>query len=289
MSKTQLKHLLLDVDFLQKPKIKALKYDFGVEGLLFYIDILCDMAKATDAEIYSSCIKANGEKYGFDSSRCEAFIAYLVLHGLINQSDKADYYFNTRVSEDQESLSKKQDKWRNQKRQQRDSSTCPHGQGVDKSKTDGSSVNIEVLNTEELNNKLEIALPEFQKPEIRQAINCWQVHRNLLDKEFDQGALDSMLLLYRGRALELADDIHHSILNGWKTLNQKPRNANYARGSPPKKSTKDVLNEMMAEELAKNGQNGNSEIDGFSDKRVRGSLPSNDREDRDLEGYLEKL
>lgn len=96
-------------------------------------------------------------------------------------------------------------------------------------------------------NKLEVTLPEFQKPEIVQAVKSWQAHRRSLGCQFDQGALDSMLLLYRGRVDQLADDIHHSITNGWKTLNEKPRHQ--ARAGPQKKSTKETIQELYEQAL----------------------------------------
>jgi hypothetical protein len=140
MSRAQLKHMLMDVGFFDKPKIKALKYDHKYVGVLFYINILCDMSRATDGEIYISCIKAIGENYGYDSQMVEALVSYLHEHGLLTLSKKSGYYSNSRVVEDQEKLAKNQDKWRTKQRQRRD-----------KIETNGIPVKTELLNTEILN------------------------------------------------------------------------------------------------------------------------------------------
>lgn len=94
-------------------------------------------------------------------------------------------------------------------------------------------------------NKLEVTLPEFQKPEIVQAVKSWQAHRRSLSCQFDQGALDSMLLLYRGRVDQLADDIHHSITNGWKTLNEKQRQPSQRIFKPQEPSVRRVINNYV--------------------------------------------
>lgn len=71
--------------------------------------------------------------------------------------------------------------------------------------------------------KLIIAIPEFLEPKTAKAIERWKAHRQAIGKPFDQMALDSLINLYQGRASELAEDIDHSISNGWKTLNAKSR------------------------------------------------------------------
>lgn len=149
--RAQLKHLLLDVNFFEKPKIKALEYDYGSGGVCFFIAILCDMAKATDSEISASCIKATGRQFGFDREKAEEFLQYITKHNLIHKCRDPEYFANRRILEDQESMASKQDKWRNAKRKQRDIPMSPSGQQEDNRRTGCGPVNIEDLNNEDLN------------------------------------------------------------------------------------------------------------------------------------------
>ena len=94
-------------------------------------------------------------------------------------------------------------------------------------------------------NKLEIALPEFKDQRITNSLGRWQQHRQKIGKPFDQESLNAILRLYQHKPSELADDIDHSISNGWKTLNAKSRDA----PRKEKKSTKDTIRELYEEAL----------------------------------------
>lgn len=215
MSRAQLDHVLLDVDFFNNPKIRALKGKFGHISQLCLIDAYTAMSRATNAIIDGDCVMAILSDYQLKWD----FWEHCLDKGLVKIEGQG--YSNSRVIADQERLGKSQDKWRvaNGKRKV-DSNSTPNLHPIN-TQSKQNTVNVhgcEVLNTEELN--LNIIKEE---PHIIKAVSRWAEHRRKIGKPLDQMAIDSLILLYRGRFNELPDDIDHSISNGWKTLNAKPR------------------------------------------------------------------
>ena len=82
MKRAQLKHLLLDVDFFNNPKILGLDAAFGAAGKSSIVEIYCLMSRATDATIAQSVIILIARRNGCDP---EAFFKYCCSHGLIKQ------------------------------------------------------------------------------------------------------------------------------------------------------------------------------------------------------------
>lgn len=158
----QLKHLLIDVDFFDKPKIKALNYDYKQNGVSFFIAILCDMAKGTNSEVSDSCIRAIGEKFSFDKEATDEFIKYLIIHNMVHRCANPLYLANRRVLKDQASMASKQEKWRTNKGLHRDRVRTNRGQSEDmsrtnrghvKSETNRGHVNTEYMNIESMNSE----------------------------------------------------------------------------------------------------------------------------------------
>lgn len=140
LKQVQLKHLLLDVDFFEKPKIKALLYDYGHAGVLLFVAILCDMSKGTNSEIPDSCIKQIAKDYDLNGKPIEEYIQYLITYDLIHRCSNPLYLANRRVIQDQTNMREKQDKWKKAKRRQRESI-----------ETSAGHVNNEYMNSEDRN------------------------------------------------------------------------------------------------------------------------------------------
>ena len=216
MSRAQLKHVLLDVDFFNNPKIEALGFRFGSCAQACLIEILCSMSRATNAQVDEDLIRSKIGKHRIADA--DGFFAYIIEKRIIFKEGEA--YSNAPVIEDQEKYARKLGSGNARVTRYREKKDALQTQG----ETHFPDIDIDTDYDLDLN-KLEIAFPEFLDPKITSALSRWRQHRAMIGKPFDQMALDSLQSLYTGRANELADDIDHSISNGWKTLNAKPRQA----------------------------------------------------------------
>lgn len=166
--RAKLKHLLIDVDFLNNPKVRALA-KFGKISQLCLIDLYLSMSRATDARIDPDCVYAIISEYGLS----QEFIDYCIAKGLIIK--EGGFFTNSRVIEDQERLGVTQDKWREKNGKKRVTPELPQS----KERVTPDSLNVqgsEVLNTEELNidikNKSQIPKPDYShyEPEEREKL-----------------------------------------------------------------------------------------------------------------------
>lgn len=137
-NRVQLDHVLIDVDFFDKPKIKAIDFKFGPLASTLLVRLYCDMSRATDAEIPVDCANAIAEAIRFE--KFDEFLTYCITFDIIRYGSSKLFLTNSRILSDQENVAEKQDKWRTKRRQQRD-----------RSETDRSALNSEIVNTEDLN------------------------------------------------------------------------------------------------------------------------------------------
>jgi hypothetical protein len=236
MSRAQLKHVLLDVSFKDKPKIIDLEVEFKPIARLLLMDILAACSAASNAEITVNVCKHLGNRIGIEAESVEKILDYCVKYDILFSVNGK--ITNSRVIKDQESYFNKLESDRKRKESKRNPSGNNKDPDID--------FDIDIDNETDLNSlELEIALPEFQNTETSTAIVRWARHQKKLGRGFDQGGVDSMLSLYRSSPRDLAIDIDHSILNGWKTLNAKSRDA----PRKEKKSTKDTIRELYEEAL----------------------------------------
>lgn len=227
--KQKLKRAYINVGYPRHADILSLTGRFGIAGKCASYDLILAMSDASngiidkDAFLYTAKLNEVADP--------EAFLAYCLDKGIFIQC--GDGYSNTHVIKDQESYAKTLDEDRERKGIRPEKNRNPTGVRPEKDR----NLDIDIDNEFDLDpdlNKLDVRLPEFIDPKITSALGRWRQHRALLGRPFDQMALDSLINLYAGRADELADDIDHSISNGWKTLNAKPRDPPKARAGPDK-------------------------------------------------------
>lgn len=84
-----------------------------------------------------------------------------------------------------------------------------------------------------------------EDPKAAKAVNRWIEHRRKINKPLDQMAVDSLIMLYAGRYNDLPDDIDHSISNGWKTLNAKPKQPSPKVFKPPEPAVRRTINNYV--------------------------------------------
>lgn len=209
--RVQLQYLQFDFDFFHKPKIIAVKYKFGAGGLVALMDCLCKMAKGTDAEIPVDCARALCEQY--EIADPDAFITYCLSLQIFEVGSSDLYITNSRVAEDQENVARKQEDWRNKKRQQRD--ICG---------TTAGSVNTEDLNTEDLKKEEKEIAKQLSTitPEAFNAVKRWAAHRKKLCLSFDSMAAEALQMQYAGRSDALIRDINASITANSRNIFQAP-------------------------------------------------------------------
>lgn len=99
--RAQLKHVLLDVDFLNNPKIRTLKTKFGQLAQLCLIDVYSAMSKATNAVIDEDCLLSILSEYQLN----DTFLAYCLDKRLIHT--EMNGYSNSVVIKDQEAYYRK--------------------------------------------------------------------------------------------------------------------------------------------------------------------------------------
>lgn len=229
-AKKKLKRAYINVGYPRHADILSLTNRFGIQGKCASYDLILAMSDASngiiDRDAFLYTCKLNEVKDP------EAFLAYCTEKRIFIEVSGG--YSNSIVLKDQENYAKVLDEDRERKRNK--SGIRPESE---------RKLDIDIDNDPDLN-KIEIALPEFQTPKLSRAIERWRQHRRKLGKSFDQMAADALLNLYAGRPQDLADDIDHSISNGWRTLNAK----NNAIFKQPKKSQREILNEMMEAENA---------------------------------------
>lgn len=112
---TQLDYIRLDTDFFDKPKIKALLYKFGHEGLIFFIKILCQVGRSTDCKLNEEQCAALAFESQMPTEKTEEFFSYCLERGLLDGTRTE--LSNSRVRDDVAALEHKRSKAR--QRQQR--------------------------------------------------------------------------------------------------------------------------------------------------------------------------
>lgn len=208
MSRAQLKRMYLDVNFFSNPKIEALGYKFGSASQACLLEILCAMSKATNAQVDEDFIYSRIHKHRIEQA--SDLFNYLLEKKILFKDGNG--FSNGPVIKDQESYSRKLEasnarvtRFRGKKE------ALPSERETRTPDIDSDYDNVIDLNILK------------EDPKAAKAVARWIEHRRKINKPLDQMAVDSLIMLYAGRHNELPDDIDHSISNGWKTLNAKPR------------------------------------------------------------------
>lgn len=123
--RAQLKHVLLDCNFKDKPKIIDLELTFKPISRLFLIDILAACSTATNAKISRKVCAYLGNRIGIDADSVEKILDYCIANDILWSVD--GLITNSRVIKDQESYFKKLDSDRKRKESKRN----PVGQRPD--------------------------------------------------------------------------------------------------------------------------------------------------------------
>ena len=227
MSRAQLDHVLLDVDFFNNPKIRAFKGKFGHISQLCLIDAYTAMSRATNAIIDGDCVIAILSDYQLKWD----FWEHCLDKGLVKIEGQG--YSNSRVIQDQEKLGKSQDKWRLANGKRKGDSEATTNLHPINTQSKQNTVNVhgcEVLNTEELN--IDINLKELDTPEIKLWMGKTRARIKASGGNTDQLWVDALLMKYAGRPADLLAALKHTA-SLTKTKNVYEPEAKSSRGGAP--------------------------------------------------------
>ncbi len=244
--RAQLDHLLLDADFFDKPKPRALIFKFGPIAQLYLIRLYAALSRATNAEI--SLDAALGVAWELRIEEQATAIINFCLEQEMLIKTQSGLLSSKRVADDQERLYQTREKWRG--KQERIRGVSPETYQVTPRVTPRvtlpKSVNTDLLNTEDLNTEdlkensqppetEVLTLPnDLDTPKVRAALKLYCAkYLEKFKTPFDQILLDAALMNYNGPD-ELARDLAGSV--GWKKIRDCSNYQNQNNG-PPKKET----------------------------------------------------
>lgn len=242
-NRVQLSHVLIDVDFFDKPKIIALGEKLGQPAIHLLIRVYAAMSKATDAEIDVSCIEYLARIIGFKD--LANFLTYCVERGILCEGSQPYMLTNIRVIEDQEKLAKNREESRLRQEKLRDKRVT---NALPTRLPDTDTVTDTVLDPLVEGGAGETtgaAVPSALKtPEVEQAITRWRAHlRKNHKRNFDPIAEEALYASYATRREELIRNIEWSVQNGWKTINVAPVDSK--KTDPPKSMQRKNLENLQ--------------------------------------------
>lgn len=146
--RVQLKHLLLDVDFYDKPTVKALAYKHGQLSVHLYVRWLTLMSRASNAFVTCDALAAIAQEVGFEEGAFREILTYCLKTKML-VLDGEDSYSNARVIQDQLSCAVKrkeakerQEKYREKKCDKRVTNALPTRFPVTVSVTDPDHIDL---------------------------------------------------------------------------------------------------------------------------------------------------
>lgn len=254
--RAQLKHLLIDVDFFDKPSVRALIFKHGQISALLYVRWMMLMSRATNATVCQDALMSvasevlQGVKSAAVKSR--TILNFCVETKMLLQVSD-DTFSSPRVIEDQESCAVKRSQFKERqakfKNKKRECEVFDNALVTRESRktvnTDTEQLNTEDLNTEDLRKETvtppptEILEPppqsEFDCDEAKAALYRWHLYSTqVIRKPFDQLQADTLMMRYSGRLKDFIRDINGSISSNWRSVCDASRleKSQFARAGP---------------------------------------------------------
>lgn len=228
--RAQLDHLLLDADFFDKPKAKALLHRFGPVAQLFLVRLYLSLSRATNAEISKDAALGIAWEVRLEG-QAEEILAYLVQEGMLQITEGGDFTAQ-RVVEDQEKLAEARAKWRAKKgpTYELPQGTSLTSQGIPLGKPPPSqgkppeSVKSEDLNTEDLDLKKTVTLPnplQWSAEELA-TLERWRAYQATRGNDLDQIQLEAIFSAWNYDRPGFMRAANFAIANRHKNLNPQP-------------------------------------------------------------------
>lgn len=251
-SRAQLDHVLLDVDFFDKPKARALLFKFGPLAQLYLIKLYAALSRATNAIISQDAALGIAWELRIESGALE-ILDFCISEEMLERVEGG--ISSARVAEDQEKLANARERWRKSKGVHEDSTENPRGTGVEGARK-CELLNTEDLNTEDLKSKKEtvsfenVVIPDtFDRVATVEAVTRWAEYvESRFKKRFYDTHFQALLARYATKPGELVPDIHHSISSDWANIRSAPKD------DPPKSFQRKTNFERNMEILGKSNE-----------------------------------
>jgi hypothetical protein len=189
--RAQLKHLLIDVEFFGKPKIRALAIDQGQLAVLLLVRIYAALSAATDAKARKSVAISIGLEMRFDPSQVETFLTYCFEERLLEQD--GNYITARRVVEDQEEFARKQKKWRADYERKKSGIPAESERNRSGAAAESQQIREDLKDLKNIKEKLS-AVPEPLQSELIAEIPLWIEHREAKRKPLGFTEIDALIM-----------------------------------------------------------------------------------------------
>lgn len=222
-NRVQLKHVLLDVDFFEKPTIRDLDFECGPVALLLLVRWLMLMSRATNALVTKkSLLHVGRELRASDKSEQldpQKVLDYCIRNKILHERE--DGISNERVEKDQErcAVKRKQNVERQEKLRRkrnalhkRDKSVLP----VTVTVTDSvSSINLDKI----------VFPPKLDHVIAKSALDEWLEYKRQRGEKYKSlSSIQKLLNQYSNLSPpEFAEAVNHSMANNYKGLFPKPK------------------------------------------------------------------
>lgn len=270
--RAQLKHVLFDVGFKDKPVMINLESEFSPLARLLYMDLQAAMSAATNGLISRKVARVLGSRIGLEAGVVDAIVAFCLESGMLLLEN--DMLTSARVIKDQESLALEQERWRRKREKSEAASPAPAGASEVKARK-CEDLYIEDLNFEDLKDLKEtvrppgslgfqpdgqpdITLPEaFERPDVRDALKLWAQKLSTKGRKLDQIQVDALCMRFRDRVDFFVKSLIFSCsLSTANNVIEAPANAN----SPPKETFLEIARRLDREEKERGNKGTNSKI-----------------------------
>jgi len=208
MSRVQLKHLLLDVDFFDKPKVRALAYKHTQLAVLLYIRWQLLMSRATDALVTRDSLASVAHEVldglGTAVATFESVLDYCLKTGMIVQVGP-DSFSSERVIKDQETYAIKRAEGAERQKKYR-----ARKEDVSNALLTRLPVTVTDIVSEDLKKGSSLEIPEsFDYPDVRQALAMWTSNLRKHKRNIDQIQIEALCARF-GTPKKLVDAIRYS-------------------------------------------------------------------------------
>lgn len=191
MSRAQLKHVLLDVTFKDKPKIIDLEIEHKPIARLLVMDILAACSAATNAEITRNVCIYLGNRIGIEAESVENILNYCIDNDILWAVNGK--ITNPRVIKDQESYYRKLESDRKRKESKR----IPTGKNTD------SDIDFDI--DIDINNK-ENSQPKIGLIKLSEHVRISEINKPLFELRLQSEGLDEKA---KQEIIELLDRDFH--------------------------------------------------------------------------------
>lgn len=259
--RVQLDHVLLDVDFLCKPKVVALRARHGHVSALYLIQILATLSNATNAEMDVYGAYGLGAMFEISIDNAKAIVEHCVKEKMLSLN--GEILTQRRVAEDQEKLAarRKRDSdsskaYRNRLRDtahQTDASTDDSIENIITPVTVTDPVTGIESKDLKKNSKPKLTFPPSWGFATLEAFSEWQAYRKEIKKPLKNRSYQAQINQFANDPELFRNLVRRAISKGWQGLNEHvPFNSENTTGPPkPKQSnaeqTVDAVMEVLRE------------------------------------------